>query len=110
MSVNREVQFGDLIARFYTDTDTIEDSIDNNPMLTADVTFQVTDACNLCCSYCYQINKGQHRMSFETAKKFIDMLLDNDETTRLYMDTRAKKGVTIDFIGGEPFLEVELMD
>jgi sulfatase maturation enzyme AslB (radical SAM superfamily) len=49
-------------------------------------------------------------MSFETAKKFIDMLLDNDEATQLYMDTRSKKAVIIDFIGGEPFLEVELMD
>lgn len=110
MSANRDIQFSDIIARLYTDTDTIENPIDSNSMLTADVTFQVTDACNLCCSYCYQINKGQHRMSFETAKKFIDMLLDNDETTQLYMDTRNKKAVTIDFIGGEPFLEVELMD
>ena len=109
MSANRELQFPDIVARLYAH-ETIEDPIDDNPNLTADVTFQVTDACNLCCSYCYQINKGQHRMSFETAKKFIDMLLDNDESTRQYVDTRSKKAVVIDFIGGEPFLEVELMD
>ncbi len=77
---------------------------------TFNVTFQVTDACNLCCSYCYQINKGNHRMSLETAKKFIDMLLDNDENTKQYVDTRNKVGVILDFIGGEPFLEVELID
>ena len=40
------------------------------------ITFQVTDACNLCCSYCYQFNKGTHIMSFETAKKFIDYIFD----------------------------------
>lgn len=49
-------------------------------------------------------------MSFETAKKFIDMLLDNNEDMRQYLDTRSKKGVTIDFIGGEPFLEIDLID
>jgi hypothetical protein len=37
-------------------------------------------------------------------------LLDNDDNTKLYMDTRAKKGVILDFIGGEPFLEIELID
>lgn len=49
-------------------------------------------------------------MSFDVAKKFIDMLLDNDENTQQYIDTRSKKAVIIEFIGGEPFLEVELMD
>ena len=58
MSVNREPQYGDIIARLYNATDMVENPIDSNSMLTADVTFQVTDACNLCCSYCYQINKG----------------------------------------------------
>ena len=32
------------------------------------VTFQVTDACNLCCTYCYQTHKGHHSMPFEVAK------------------------------------------
>jgi hypothetical protein len=49
-------------------------------------------------------------MPFEVAAKFIDMLLDNDENTQQYIDTRAKKAVILDFIGGEPFLEVELID
>ena len=39
------------------------------------ITFQVTDDCNLCCSYCYQINKGHHKMDFKTAKIFIDKIL-----------------------------------
>lgn len=74
------------------------------------ITFQVTDACNLCCSYCYQINKGTHRMPFDIAKKFIDLLLDNDERILSYVDTNEYQAVILDFIGGEPFLEVELID
>ena len=49
-------------------------------------------------------------MSLETAKKFIDLLFDNNETTKMYIDTSARKAIILDFIGGEPFLEVELID
>lgn len=76
----------------------------------ANVTFQVTDACNLRCSYCYQINKSNHVMPFDVAARFIDMLLENDENTRKYIDNSKKAGVIIEFIGGEPFLEIELID
>lgn len=74
------------------------------------VTFQVTDACSLACTYCYQINKGKHRMKFETATKFIDMLLDNESSTAKYLDSSNTQGVIIEFIGGEPFLEIDLID
>ena len=49
-------------------------------------------------------------MSLDTAKAFIDLLLQNNEDTRRYVDTRAYTAAILDFIGGEPFLEVELMD
>lgn len=45
-------------------------------------------------------------MSFETAKQFIDELL-NDKYS--YMNKFNTKGLVIEFIGGEPFLEVDLM-
>jgi radical SAM peptide maturase (CXXX-repeat target family) len=48
-------------------------------------------------------------MSFETAKKFIDMILASDERTEVYMKSRECPGVTIDFIGGEPLLEIDLI-
>ena len=79
--------FQDMIAELYPDPD----CPDCHAVIP--ITFQVTEACNLACTYCYQINKGNHRMSFETAQRFIDLLLDNDDNTKLYMDTRAKKGV-----------------
>ena len=49
-------------------------------------------------------------MPFEVAKKFIDILLTNDENTRYYVDTTKKTAAILDFIGGEPLLEVELID
>lgn len=68
---------------------------------TKTITFQVTDRCSLKCTYCYQINKSHRIMNFEVARDFIDLLFDTDngKTT----------GIIIEFIGGEPFLEVELM-
>lgn len=72
------------------------------------VTFQVTDACNLCCTYCYQINKGHRSMSFSVAKQFIDMLLEDRGGIATYLGHCPF--IILDFIGGEPFLEVDLMD
>ena len=77
--------------------------------ITKTVTFQVTDACNLACTYCYQINKGKRRMSFETAKQCIDMLLASNETND-YINPVSSPFLILDFIGGEPLLEIELID
>lgn len=74
------------------------------------VTLQVTDECNLACTYCYQINKGVRKMSFETAKKFIDNLLTGDNGFSAYVNTKNSPGIIIEFIGGEPFLCVDLID
>lgn len=74
------------------------------------ITFQVTDDCNLRCTYCYQINKGKHIMDFEIAKKFIDMLLDADENSNEYINTSNSPAIIIEFIGGEPFLAIDLID
>ncbi|MDU1322191.1 MAG: radical SAM peptide maturase, CXXX-repeat target family [Clostridium botulinum] len=68
------------------------------------ITFIVTEGCNLRCKYCYQVHKnGENRMDFETAKKSVDYILDNREIF-------SAPGVVWDFIGGEPLLEIELMD
>lgn len=74
-----------------------------------DITLQVTDACNMACTYCYQHNKGHHSMSFETAKKFIDMILDADELVNSYITSTISRGAVLDFIGGEPLLEIDLV-
>ena len=46
-------------------------------------------------------------MTFETAKKFIDKLL-NDEYD--FINTKTVSGVVFDFIGGEPLMEIDLID
>ena len=77
---------------------------------TRTITFQITDDCNLCCSYCYQINKGHHKMPFEIAKTLIDELLYNDKLIENYVKSKNSLGVILEFIGGEPLLEIDLID
>ena len=68
------------------------------------VTFIVTEDCNLRCKYCYVTHKSSDkRMNFETAKRFVNYLLNSD-------DLRYSEALILEFIGGEPFLEVELID
>ena len=99
-------QFQDMIGRLYPELITNE----NNKTLSRTVTFQVTDKCNLACTYCYQINKGERRMKFEDAKKLIDMLLEGDERLAGYIDTTCSPAIILEFIGGEPFLNIELIE
>ena len=74
------------------------------------ITLQVTEDCNLACTYCYQINKSPAKMSFETAKKFIDLILSDDKTKNSYINRDNADIVILDFIGGEPLLEIDLID
>ena len=68
------------------------------------VTFIVTEDCNLRCKYCYQVHKNnKKRMSFEIAQKAVDYLLDHP-------DLFNSEAVTWEFIGGEPLLEMELIN
>lgn len=74
------------------------------------VTFQVTDACNLACTYCYQCNKGTRRMKFEDAKKLVDILLNGDDRFSDYIGKDKTPAVILEFIGGEPFLNIDLIE
>ena len=62
------------------------------------------------CSYCYQIHKGKRSMSFETAKKYIDLIISGDKGFSDYINPQTSPGIIIEFIGGEPFLEIDLID
>lgn len=68
------------------------------------ITFIVTKDCQLACKYCYLVGKNEkERMSWPIAKKAIDYILGHKED--------FKEGSVIwDFIGGEPFLEIDLID
>lgn len=91
-----DTAFQDLVAHAYKCSETGCD-----PVLP--FTLQVTEDCNLRCTYCYQINKSKHRMSLETAKKAIDVILTDHD----YISSAA--AVELDFIGGEPLLEIDLI-
>jgi len=67
------------------------------------ITFVVTEDCNLRCKYCYITHKASNKkMKLEDAKKFVDYILT--------ADIKRTEAVIIDFIGGEPFIEVDLID
>lgn len=69
-----------------------------------DITFIVTKDCQLACKYCYLVGKNsKERMPFEIAKQAIDYVLSHETDM-------PEDGVVWDFIGGEPFLEIELID
>lgn len=68
------------------------------------ITFIVTKDCQLACKYCYLVGKNEkERMPWEVAKKSIDYILDHEDEFR-------EESVVWDFIGGEPFLEIDLID
>ncbi|MCL2717961.1 MAG: radical SAM peptide maturase, CXXX-repeat target family [Lachnospiraceae bacterium] len=68
-------------------------------------TFVVTQECNLACKYCYMHGKNTESiMTFETAKAAVDYFIDDANNN---FDTSY---VIIEFIGGEPLLEIDLID
>lgn len=72
--------------------------------LSKTITFIVTKDCQLACKYCYLVGKNTtERMSWKVAKAAIDYILEHE-------DQFPEKSVVWDFIGGEPFLEIDLID
>ena len=59
----------------------------------------VTERCNLNCIYCFEKSKRPESMSIETALEYIYEELNSPYSEK----------VLIDFMGGEPFLEFELI-
>ena len=74
------------------------------------VTFQITNACNLQCSYCYEHHKSTEKMTLETGKKIVDYLLDLYEKNDSDFINQNTRAVVLDFIGGEPLLEAPLIE
>ncbi len=68
------------------------------------ITFIVTKDCQLMCKYCYLVGKNtKERMPWSVAKAAIDYILDQESEM-------TQRSVIWEFIGGEPFLEIELID
>jgi uncharacterized protein len=73
------------------------------------ITIVVTEDCNFDCTYCYLHHKKQISMSEKTAGDVVDFIL-NTEALNDYIDPETSPGVILDFIGGEPLLEIDLID
>ena len=70
------------------------------------ITFIVTKDCQLACKYCYLVGKNEkERMKFDVAKAAVDYFIDHENDPDF-----AYESVVWDFIGGEPFLEIDLID
>ena len=121
-SKRRFEQYQDQIGRFLNAKKIVEGIFDNETNeaeildtsatnhVAKTITFQVTDDCNLRCTYCYQINKGKRVMSFEIAKQFVDMLIKESYDPESYVSIEVTPAIIIEFIGGEPLLEIDLID
>lgn len=66
------------------------------------ITFQVTEDCCMACTYCYQHHKTNNKMSWETAKTIIDRIFS--------YSVEDYSTIIFEFIGGEPFMEIELIE
>lgn len=62
----------------------------------------VTEECNLRCKYCF-VEKRPRRMTRETALRAVDFFFSQDASGAAY-------DLQLNFFGGEPFLEVDLME
>jgi uncharacterized protein len=68
------------------------------------ITFIVTKDCQLACKYCYLVGKNtKEKMSWAVARQAIDYIIGHSEIFN-------EEAVVFDFIGGEPFLEIDLID
>ena len=74
------------------------------------IEFELTNRCNGSCSYCFEKYKGNEKMSFDDAKKMIDMILQSDNAIKNRIDSYTSIGTQLWFLGGETLLEFDLMN
>lgn len=100
----RREDYGNTVQRLYCRDQTTNAAVCRN------ITMQVTGGCNLRCSYCYEHHKSTDRMSLETGHAIVDYILDLYESGKSDFVNRSTRAVVLDFIGGEPLLEAELIE
>lgn len=86
--IKRHEDYTNMVQRLYAGHD-----ISANHSVCRNITFQVTNACNLRCSYCYEHHKGTERMSIETGRKIVDyaILKNVEEIKQLVANTSASE-------------------
>ena len=104
----RQIEYSEYVRFLYADPTRREE--DDILHLARDITFQITSACNLRCSYCYEHHKCSEDMNIETAKRIIDSIFDTYEADNDPFINRDTKAIVLDFIGGEPLLKAKLIE
>lgn len=109
---NRIISYSDYFMAIYCPQGVYDDGVtlSENEAAVRDVTFIVTDKCQLRCTYCYEVDKGCHMMTKETAKAGVDRLFEMYYADNYHFINKKTRGIVIDFMGGEPFLNVDIMD
>jgi uncharacterized protein len=77
------------------------------------ITFNTGEDCNLACKYCYEINKKKSVLSLDHAKRFIDLILtDNDPINAVGTKHEwiLNQGLIMDFIGGDALMHPQLVE
>lgn len=97
-------QFSDQLSHLYNN-DSIQTGI-------KDVTLQITNDCCCACTYCYQGHKGKQYMTKEIAKACIDLLfkMNKEITDTNIVINNQTLGIILDFIGGEPLMNLPIID
>ena len=99
-----EKEYTDYLRRLFGKPD------DSSMAVSRGVTFQITGDCTLRCSYCYEHHKSCGAMTLETGRKIVDYILNLYEDGTGSFINKSTKGIVLDFIGGEPLLEAELIE
>ena len=100
------VQYVDYISHLYGK----DVHLDKHERLARAVTFQVTDDCTACCTYCYQGHKGHRMMTKDVAKRGVDLLFDMYDKNDGTFINHKTKAIILDFIGGEPLMNIDIID
>lgn len=77
------------------------------------LTFNVTEDCNLQCRYCYELNKRPKDLPLEYAQKFIDIILEDPDPINVMGTDQQwiiEQGLILDFIGGDALMRPKLLD
>lgn len=83
------------------------------------ITICTTEDCNLRCKYCYEINKRKRDIPLAYAKRFLDIMINEDSDPILageasegesYVKEAYARGLTLDFIGGDSLMNVDILD
>lgn len=101
--------------RSYDEMNNILDTLghtrsDGTMSKTQSIDIQVTEDCNLRCTYCFQINKSKRRLKWEDAKAFIDYILTRTPENCEYTNYDKYHAITLGFVGGDPLVEIDLID